>query len=218
MKEKVYFILVDRLENDDLYEDEDNDRFGVMYKTTNYEHAVAFCESFKKGLEGFFVERDGKILNAFQVYVKDEDGLSKYFWGEGKIDLIPEVPPPNELYSRKVMVFDFEVKGCDERLPLTLNRFFFKSGYNKCFTVAALIADKIADPVGEFENPGDERKFGRQLLSVGWEILPAVNNLCMDQLFILTDIENHESDPNSITITKYEEKAVKRIKEVYGHG
>ena len=212
--EKVYFILVDRLEGDGQY-DEENDRFGVMYKTTNYEHAVAFCESFKKGLEGFFVYRDGKILNAFQVHVKDEDGLSKYFWGEGKIDLIPEVPPPNELYSKKVMVFDFEERRCE---PLALNRFFFKDGYSKCFTAAALIADKIADPDGEFENPGDERKFGQQLLSVGWEILPAVNNLCMDQLYVLTDIENHENDPNSVTRTKYEGRAVKRIEEVYGRG
>lgn len=217
MKEKVYFILVDRLEGDGQY-DEENDRFGVMYKTTNHEHAVAFCESFKKGLEGFFVEREGKILNAFRVHVKDDDWFSKYFLGEGKIDLIPEVPPPNELYSKKVMVFDFEAGGRRPRVPLALNRFFFKNGYNKCFTVAALIADKIADPDGEFENHGDERKFGQQLLSVGWEILPAVNSLCMDQLYILTDIENHDSDPNSITRTKYEGSAIKRIEEVYGRG
>lgn len=209
MKEKVYFILVDRLDGDDPY-DEHYDRSGVMYKTTNYEHAVAFCESFKKGLEGFFAHRDGKILNAFQVYVKDTDGLCKDF-----IDLIPEVPPPNELYSKKVMVFDFEA-GFPSRPAL--NHFFFKHGYNKCFTVAALIADKIADPDGEFKNPGDERKFGQQLLSVGWEILPAVNNLCMDQLYMITDIENHESDPTSIARTKYEGNAVKRIKEVYGRG
>ena len=62
-----YYIIGEQY--DENGEDE-YDYKEILYKTDSLEHAESFVQSFREGLRGFYVERDGQTLNAFQVYVK----------------------------------------------------------------------------------------------------------------------------------------------------
>ena len=220
---KTYLIIGEMIDGFDP-DDDELDKSRVMYKTRSLAHAESFIQSFREGLTGFFVERQGKVLNAFNVSIWALDELSEgpfagILEGELPLNQIPEVPPPSELYSRKVMVYDFSrTKECDLHWGLhwnlDINYFHYFQGYGKCITAAALIMMKILDPAGEFAKRGDEYKFGSQLLALGWEVMPSVD-WSMDQIMLLTGLRA-DGELNGTDLLKYREKALRKVEEIYG--
>ena len=197
MDDKLYYIVGELVEEDGP----DCDMFGVMYKTKSLERAESFVQSFREGLRGFYVERDGGILNAFQVVIKSSDDVG----GPTRPDDedILEVPDPNEIYAKKILCFDYTYGDKDH--PMCLNHYHY-NWFGRCMTVASVILSKMVDPSGEFAKMWDELKFGQDLVEKGYEIMPS-QGWATDQIFIVTDILTDEENPEISTVMKYCDKA-----------
>lgn len=213
MEEKLYYIIGELVEEDGP----DCDRFGVMYKTKSLARAISFVQSFREGLRGFYVERNGSYLNAFNVLIKSSDDVG----GPTRPDDedILEVPDPSDTFAKKVICFDFSANGkcdCNTGLPWNIGvNSFHLSWYGKCMTVASVILSKMVDPAGEFANMWDELKFGQDLLEKGYELMPS-QGWAMDQLFIVTDIPTDDPDPTDVDMLKYKHRAITLVEEWYG--
>lgn len=215
MEEKLYYIVGDLVEEDGP----DCDRSAVMYKTRSLARAISFLQSFREGLSGFYVERNGSPLNAFNVAIWDSESIPKGLLSSIDGKDILEVPDPSEVYSKKIICFDFSADGKSDRntgLPWDMGiNSFHLSWYGKCMTVASVILSKMADPAGEFANDGDELKFGKDLLEKGFELMPS-QGWAMDQVFLVTDISTDEDDPDDSVLLQYKEKALKIVEDSYG--
>lgn len=214
-----YYIIGEIVEEDGP----DCDRCAIMYKTDSLEHAESFIQSFREGLRGFYVERDGQPMNAFQVLVKSSEEVPRGLFAAPVDEDICEVPPPNELYRRKVVCFDFwSGKGLDRcdfnrNMPwnMGVNKYHL-DWYGKCMTAAAVILSKMVDPSGEFETDSEALQFGKNLLALGWEIMPSIG-WAMDQIFLLTSMDTDDKDPDDTDILLHKGVALRKVEEVYGN-
>lgn len=203
MEEKLYYIIGEMVEEDGP----DCDRFGVMYKTKSLARAISFVQSFREGLRGFYVERNGSYLNAFNVALRSSDDVGGPTNPDDE-DIL-EVPDPSEIYAHKILCFDYT--DGDKDHPMCLNHYHY-NWFGKCMTVASVILSKMVDPAGEFANMWDELKFGQDLVEKGYELMPS-QGWAMDQIFIVTDIHTDEEDPETGIVMKYCDEAIKIVWE-----
>lgn len=204
--EKYYYIIGEIIEEDGP----DCDMQAPMYRTTSLERAESFVQSFREGLRGFYVERDGGILNAFQVRIESSDEMSfDHAFYESIGAAFSDVPDPSDIYAKKILCYDYTAG--DDSHPLCVNRYHL-NWYKKCMTVASVILSKMVDPLGEFENEYDELKFGQGFLDDGYEIMPS-QGWATDQIFVVTDMHTDDKDPESADIIRYGEKAAKIIEQ-----